>query len=67
MTSSLRWNSRDLESLTDDTKRYEIIDGELYVSRLPHYYHQRVCVDLTTLLDVWSKKRPWAKSPLLPV
>src|SRR5215467_4550875 len=56
MMSSLRWNSRDLESLPDDGKRYEIIDGELYVSKLPHYYHQRVCTKLATVLSAWSEK-----------
>ena len=30
---TLRWTVRDLELLPDDGKRYEIIDGELYVSR----------------------------------
>jgi hypothetical protein len=33
METTLRWTSADLEVLPDDGKRYEIIDGELYVSR----------------------------------
>ena len=32
MGPTLRWTSADLEVLPDDGKRYEIIDGELYVS-----------------------------------
>jgi Uma2 family endonuclease len=54
MTSRLRWNSKDLESLPEDGKRYEIIDGELYVSKQPHYYHQRVCMKVGALLETWS-------------
>jgi Uma2 family endonuclease len=54
MTQSLRWTSADLELLPDDGKRYEIIDGELYVSKQPHWYHQVICVGLTTPLDIWS-------------
>ena len=56
MTSRLRWTSKDLESLPEDGKRYEIIDGELYVSKQPHYYHQRVCFKLGLLLEAWSER-----------
>ena len=57
MTSKLRWTSKDLESFPDnDGKRYEIIDGELYVSRQPHYNHQYVCNELAYFLTAWSKQ-----------
>ncbi len=39
MPITLRWTSADLEVLPDDGKRYEIIDGELYVSRQLHWHH----------------------------
>lgn len=32
-----KFTSADLESLPDDGNRYEIIEGELYVSRQPRY------------------------------
>lgn len=51
---SLRWTSHDIEMLPDDGKRYEIVDGELYVSTQPHSYHQLVCSRLITLLNIWS-------------
>lgn len=54
--ASLRWTSQDLEALPDDGKRYEIIDGELYVSRQPHWYHQLVCAHLASLLEAWSRE-----------
>ena len=44
MRTAPRWTSADLEVLPDDGKRYEIIDGELYMSRQPHWHHQRACV-----------------------
>ncbi len=40
MTTGLRWTSADLETLPDDGKRYEIIDGELQVPKQPHWHHQ---------------------------
>ncbi len=36
---TLRWTSQDLELLPDNGKRYEIIEGELYISQQPHWYH----------------------------
>ena len=47
MTSAYRWTSADLDALPDDEgKRYEIIDGELFVSTTPHFYHQQICSKL---------------------
>lgn len=54
MARSLRWTSADLALLSDDGKRYEIIDGELYVSRQPHVYHQATCVGLGSAVYRWS-------------
>ena len=51
---TLHWTSDDLALLPDDGSRYEIVDGELYVSRQPHLYHQIVCGQVTTLLQQWS-------------
>ena len=51
---NLPWTSRDLEMMPDDGKRYEIVDGELYVSKQPHYHHQHFCTRLGGLLDAWS-------------
>ena len=40
--TTLRMTAADLEALPDplDDTRYEIIDGELYVSRQPRLEHQ---------------------------
>ena len=41
--NQVRWTIADLELLaTDEWKRYEIIDGELFVTRAPHIRHQAV-------------------------
>jgi len=42
LESQMRWTSADLELLPEDGKRYEIIDGDLFVTRAPHSKHQLV-------------------------
>jgi len=56
MRATHRFTSSDLEAFPDnDGKRYEIIDGELYVSRQPHFYHQRVCGRIFSMLEQASQ------------
>ena len=56
MTSSLRWTTADLEGFPDplDDTRYEIIDGELYVSKQPGWEHQHACGEVYAALRAWS-------------
>ena len=56
MATELRWTSADLEVMPDDGKRYEIIDGELFMSKQPHWHHQYVCMRLATELEIWSRR-----------
>lgn len=48
------WTTSDLELFPDDDKRYEIIAGELLVTRAPHWRHQKLCTRLGGALDAWS-------------
>lgn len=66
MTAILRWTSRDLEVLPDDGKRYEIMDGELYMSSQPHWHHQEVCSQITTLLRLWSRESGTGRALIAP-
>ena len=58
MTFSTRWTIADLEKLpeTDKRTRYEIIDGELFVSRTAHFGHDQACIALMAALRNWSKE-----------
>ena len=55
LESKVRWTSADLDLLPKNNKRYEIIDGELYVTRAPHNKHQDTCGNFYYELKVWSK------------
>ena len=52
------WTIRDLAAMPDDGgwKRYEIIDGELYVTRAPHIRHQGAAGKLHVRLETWSEE-----------
>ena len=54
MSTTTRWTSADLERMPDDGNRYEIIDGELYMSKQPNFYHQDVCSELHGVLWNWN-------------
>jgi Uma2 family endonuclease len=51
---TVRWTVADLDLLPEDGRRYEIIDGELFVTRAPHWKHQNVSVKIGTALENWS-------------
>jgi Uma2 family endonuclease len=57
VTNPLRWTIRDLAAMPDDGgwKRYEIIDGELFLTRAPHIRHQGVAGKVHVRLETWSE------------
>ncbi|NJP11507.1 MAG: Uma2 family endonuclease [Leptolyngbyaceae cyanobacterium RU_5_1] len=52
----VRWITADLELLPDSSNRYEIIDGDLLVTKAPHWKHQKAIVKICGVLDDWSEK-----------
>jgi len=54
LSERVRWTIADLDGLPDNGSRYEIIDGELFVTRAPHLGHQ----DSTGL--VYAKLLNWS-------
>jgi len=55
ISERVRWTTADLELFPDNGNRYEIIDGELFVTRAPHWNHQKACVRIIAPLDTWSQ------------
>jgi len=50
----LSWTVDDVELLPDDGSIYEVIDGELYVSKQPDMQHQVVGARISFLLELWN-------------
>jgi len=66
-TSSVRWTIADLADLPEDNStRYEIIEGELRMSKDPHWHHQRACSKLTAWLINGMKRAAWARGSPVP-
>jgi len=56
--TQIHWTVADLEHLpTSEGVRYEIIAGELYMSRQPHWHHQTTCSNLHGRLFGWNLDR----------
>ena len=52
----IRWTIHDLDALPENEGiRREIIDGELFVTRAPHWKHQDIIANLITEIKIWSK------------
>ena len=62
----LRWTTSDLDLLPDNGNRYEIIDGELFVSRAPLWEHQVTCGNIYTELKIWSRQTGLGRAAINP-
>ncbi|MBV8885398.1 MAG: Uma2 family endonuclease [Chroococcidiopsidaceae cyanobacterium CP_BM_RX_35] len=66
ITEPFRWTTKDLELLPDNGDRYEIIDGELFVTRAPHWDHQEICGRVFAALDAWSFSTGSGRAAIAP-
>jgi len=47
----------DLEGAPDDGNRYEVIEGDLYVSAAPSFFHQQVLLKLAFAIEMHLRER----------
>jgi Uma2 family endonuclease len=67
ITSGVRWTIQDVEALPDNEWiRYEIIDGELFVTRAPHHKHQHVIGCIFSALNSWSLETGLGEPSIMP-
>ncbi|WP_346290698.1 Uma2 family endonuclease [Sphaerothrix gracilis] len=66
MTNPICWTVSDLEGFPDTGNRYEIIAGELLVTRAPHLGHQDVIGLMYAALLQWSLQSAAGKPYISP-
>jgi len=66
MQTEEHWTSHDLNRFPDNGNRYEIIGGELFVSKQPHYHHQYTCLKAAKFLETWSEQSGLGQANLAP-
>lgn len=62
----IQWTSADLELLPENGNNYEIIDGELYMTRAPHWKHQTSIARITNALVSWSNQSKLGQTIINP-
>jgi Uma2 family endonuclease len=62
----IRWTTEDLKLLPDSSNHYEIIDGQLLMTRAPHWKHQKVIVKASRILDTWSEQSQLGETVATP-
>lgn len=66
VSQTVRWTIEDLEGFPENSNRYEIIDGELFVTRSPHLEHQDVAGLMYAALLSWSLSSKLGKPFIAP-
>jgi Uma2 family endonuclease len=66
-STGVRWTIQDVEAFPDsEWIRYEIIGGELFVTRSPHHKHQQVTGRIFSVLDSWSVDSGLGEASIMP-
>lgn len=66
ISKQVRWTIADLEGFPNNGNRYEIIDGELFVTRAPHLDHQDIAGLIYAELLRWSLQSGLGKPFITP-
>lgn len=62
-----RWTYADWDRLPDDGNRYEIIDGVLYLSTAPGYFHQHILLQLVRYVGIPARDQNLAFPIFAPI
>jgi Uma2 family endonuclease len=65
-TERVRWTTADLDLFPDNGTRYEIVDGELFMTKAPHWRHQQACGRVFRALDEWSLNSGLGEASIAP-
>ena len=62
-----QWTAADWEKLPHDGNRYEVIDGVLYMSTAPSYFHQYITLQLVRHIGIPAEDQQLARVGFAPI
>ena len=65
-SETVRWTIADLQLFDDPNQSYEIVDGQLIVTRAPHWYHQEISGNVYMVLKAWSRQTGLGRAAIAP-
>ena len=65
-TPTTKWTIDMVRALPDDGNRYEVIDGELFVTPAPSFPHQNAVLELAIRLRTYLRQHPVAHVVVAP-
>jgi Uma2 family endonuclease len=60
------WTSADLDLFPENGTRYEIVNGDLFMSKMPHWHHQRTCGKIFREPDEWTQQANLGQASINP-
>ncbi len=67
VSDRVRWTTADIDLLPENEgTRYEIVDGELFMTRAPHWRHQETCLNIGMELKNWSRASGLGEASINP-
>ncbi|MEA5623982.1 Uma2 family endonuclease [Nostoc sp. UHCC 0251] len=67
LNTGVCWTIHDVELFAENEgTRYEIVDGELFVTRVPHFKHQQTCGRIFQQLNIWSESTGLGEAVINP-
>jgi Uma2 family endonuclease len=61
-----RWTTEDLIYMPDNGTRYEIIDGELFMAKQPHWHHEQTSSLIARKLQDWAEESGLGQATTTP-
>ena len=62
ITEPVRWTTADIDLMPDNGTRYEVVEGELLMTRAPDLRHQDVCGRFYLALMNWSLEHRFGRA-----
>lgn len=67
VTDGVHWTTTDIDLLPDNEgTRYEIVDGELFMTRAPHWRHQETCLNIGMEVKTWARASGLGRATINP-